>query len=469
MKARHVLMLLGAGVLSACGGGSNDVVQQSTPTGTATFVDTLVAGVEYEYSCDGKTYNGVTDDAGRFPYCVGKEVMFRVGGTVIGTWTPADDGQLRVTPKDFSEFKTDSDWPVKAALVLQNLDKDGLLDNGIQVDISKIRGGSLPDPTTASNVTAFISALESALGVSTLPVAANEVAAQNNLNAGIDPAMPKNLVFDSAFYVELEDRARGYVGANAEPVVFISSNDNSGTGSLTGFYKFSSIKNGAQGDYMQGAPLTVTGTSGSGDIQSARLTYGPGSNDNADMTLLGYSTMVTQWAFKDNGDGQKGLFTLYPAVNFSRVTDSATSLVFVETPEDGSPQRTLSLDTSGSGACQSSDCLLTVAVSGTTETGGCRQGAWNSDLSTAFISGAGTTGAAAQQTLFTCSLGTGSSRSTMYTVYYLTPTSTCKQTLADSLNTGSGSSCTMRFARAIIDSTGKLESVERGDVVVTSN
>ena len=105
-----------------CGGGggsSADTTSVST-TQTGTFVDAPVAGLNYETSSGIK---GVTDSQGHFTYKNSDIVTFKIGSVTLGKSV----AHSIITPYEISQK------PENIAYVLQNLDSDGNLENGIQI------------------------------------------------------------------------------------------------------------------------------------------------------------------------------------------------------------------------------------------------------------------------------------------------------------------------------------------------
>ena len=116
--------------LVACGGDSdNDNGGSAGPaTRTGTFVDSPVAGLDYA-GTDGAA--GVTNDAGQFQYQDGETLTFSLGDLPLGS----AEGAQQLTPLTITEgADTAEDDSVSNKLVLlQTLDQDGDLNNGIQI------------------------------------------------------------------------------------------------------------------------------------------------------------------------------------------------------------------------------------------------------------------------------------------------------------------------------------------------
>jgi para-nitrobenzyl esterase len=116
--------------LAACGGDSDSDHGGSTgpTTRTGTFVDSPVAGLNYTGS---ESAAGVTNDAGQFQYQDGETLTFSIGDLPLGS----AEGAGQLTPLTITEgADTAEDDRVSNKLVLlQTLDQDGDLNNGIQI------------------------------------------------------------------------------------------------------------------------------------------------------------------------------------------------------------------------------------------------------------------------------------------------------------------------------------------------
>ncbi|GGE42515.1 hypothetical protein GCM10007421_15830 [Halopseudomonas oceani] len=116
-----VLALPLAGCLGGGGGGSDDNSR------TGTFVDSPVAGLDY--SAGNRT--GTTSATGDFSYQPGETVTFSIGDLVLG----AAAGAEMMTPLSIMQGATDASDPRvnNLLILLQSLDADGNLNNGIQI------------------------------------------------------------------------------------------------------------------------------------------------------------------------------------------------------------------------------------------------------------------------------------------------------------------------------------------------
>jgi para-nitrobenzyl esterase len=86
-----------------------------------------VAGLSYQA---GKLA-GTTDAQGTFAYCPGQAITFAIGGLALG----AAEGAQRLSPIDLVPGAADGTDPVvnNISVLLQSLDQDGHLNNGIQI------------------------------------------------------------------------------------------------------------------------------------------------------------------------------------------------------------------------------------------------------------------------------------------------------------------------------------------------
>jgi len=131
---KTLISLFVMGALSACGNSSdNNSSDDDTGGGgetvnsiTATFVDSAIAGLEYQ--CD--TSQGVTNSAGEFTIVEGESCSFSINGFDIGRTDNISATNLIVTPYDTAE---NAEYAVKIAAILQTIDADGDPSNGIDI------------------------------------------------------------------------------------------------------------------------------------------------------------------------------------------------------------------------------------------------------------------------------------------------------------------------------------------------
>ena len=150
MPCRLAVTVLAASLLTACGGGGGGGSNAaSAGMQVATFIDSPVAGLEFE----GPTYSGTTDDNGNFYYRSGDRVTLKIGNLVLGSVTPNGD---KVTPIDLvAGASSSSDARVVRILrTLQTLDSDGDPEtNAISITAEsrrRLRNGSNLDLSSAS-------------------------------------------------------------------------------------------------------------------------------------------------------------------------------------------------------------------------------------------------------------------------------------------------------------------------------
>jgi len=111
--------------LIGCGGGSSSDTTAVETTNTGTFVDAPVKGITYLAKPSG--ISGVTGDNGEFKYKTGDVLEFKIGETTLGT----SKAKSIITPYDVAEDNTT--LATNIAYLLQNLDEDGNISNGIQL------------------------------------------------------------------------------------------------------------------------------------------------------------------------------------------------------------------------------------------------------------------------------------------------------------------------------------------------
>ncbi|NPA50591.1 MAG: DUF2202 domain-containing protein [Epsilonproteobacteria bacterium] len=126
-KKRILLSILTAAsiFIGGCGGGDSSDIVSGSDTQTGVFIDSPVDGLEYSTTSG---IEGVTQDGGKFKFNNGDKVEFRLGKILLGTTTPSNDGV--VTPYELAK---DEDTAVLILQLLQSLDEDGDLSNGITI------------------------------------------------------------------------------------------------------------------------------------------------------------------------------------------------------------------------------------------------------------------------------------------------------------------------------------------------
>ncbi len=114
-------------LLTGCGGGSTTPTASSTPENTGYFVDSAVAGLEYNTS---SKVSGTTGELGDFKYNVGDKVTFKVGKVILGS-VEMNANQELVTPEHIAK---DENATTRILQLLQSLDDDHNASNGIVID-----------------------------------------------------------------------------------------------------------------------------------------------------------------------------------------------------------------------------------------------------------------------------------------------------------------------------------------------
>lgn len=113
-------------LLTGCFGGSSSSSKPNTLTGT--FIDSAVSGLDYQGN---DTAVSTTDDQGQFLYRQGESISFSIGDLPLGS----ANGAEVLTPLSITEGAASAtDQRVTNKLILlQSLDADGNLNNGIQL------------------------------------------------------------------------------------------------------------------------------------------------------------------------------------------------------------------------------------------------------------------------------------------------------------------------------------------------
>ncbi len=133
---------LALAMLAGCFSGSGSSSSSGDRTLQGVFVDSPVAGLGY--LVDGKAQR--TDDDGRFRYQSGQTLTFSLGGLELGSATGAEV----LTPVDLVDGgDLADDRVINLARLLQSLDGDGNLGNGIQ--ISEAMDAAIADYVAANS------------------------------------------------------------------------------------------------------------------------------------------------------------------------------------------------------------------------------------------------------------------------------------------------------------------------------
>ena len=142
------LSLVTSLLLAGCGGSSSSSdtpsttdVNEATDTKVGYFIDSAIAGAEYTTTSE---LNGTTDRFGRFNYRDGDKVKLYIGKLLLGEVEPTDEGLI--TPKTLASQSEDSANAESLILrVLQSLDSDSNVSNGINLDATTVESFSTLD------------------------------------------------------------------------------------------------------------------------------------------------------------------------------------------------------------------------------------------------------------------------------------------------------------------------------------
>ncbi len=138
-----IVATISAFIIGCSSGGSG-----SSPTAQGRFKDANTDGLTYTGA-----FPGVTKDGGRFNYRSGSVIEFSIGDIVLGTAT----GKVIITPVDLVPGGSlTSNKVVKISQLLQSLDRDSNLDNGIDIHSDTAEAMS----TDTAEVNAIITALD---------------------------------------------------------------------------------------------------------------------------------------------------------------------------------------------------------------------------------------------------------------------------------------------------------------------
>jgi para-nitrobenzyl esterase len=128
MRRRIVygLMCLWLMALAACGGGGSDA--PLAPLQSGVFIDSAVQGLTYSTP----TVSGTTTATGTFQYRAGETVTFSIGNLTLGS----APGAAVLTPLSITSGAAAATEQIvhNKLILLQTLDEDGDLNNGIQIN-----------------------------------------------------------------------------------------------------------------------------------------------------------------------------------------------------------------------------------------------------------------------------------------------------------------------------------------------
>ncbi|MDD5118076.1 MAG: cytochrome c3 family protein [Sulfuricurvum sp.] len=175
-------------LMVGCGGGGSGGSTTTSSVSTATFIDSYVAGLEFDTS----TESNVTDNNGNFRFTDGESVTFHIGNLYLGSAKPKDG---KVTPLDLVGTTDSSDPKVVRMLrTLQTLDSDGDPTNGITIDPSvtaTLKGQTRIDMSTASDADVLSMIGKNDFAVSSSAAQGNFTpSAPTNASKGYNPTQP---------------------------------------------------------------------------------------------------------------------------------------------------------------------------------------------------------------------------------------------------------------------------------------
>ena len=143
-------------VLTGCGGGgSGSSSSTSSSQMTGTFIDSEVSGLKYECSSG---FKGITDKDGKFSCNTGDTITFYINGLKLGS----SSVQETITPKTLAP--NDEKTMLNIAQLLQTLDSDNNVSNGITLDIKSQEIDSLKDTKISVSQADFDSVVTSYIG-----------------------------------------------------------------------------------------------------------------------------------------------------------------------------------------------------------------------------------------------------------------------------------------------------------------
>lgn len=128
MYKKSVLALLIFSILVGCNSNDDDSVAAPTVQ-TGVLLDSAVAGIQYKTV----TQQGVTNAQGEFKYLAGENVVFSLGGIVLGNSQGANKLLLKQLNKGVDNNGKLSQRSINRAVLLQSLDSDADAHNGIQL------------------------------------------------------------------------------------------------------------------------------------------------------------------------------------------------------------------------------------------------------------------------------------------------------------------------------------------------
>jgi len=131
-------------IVAGCGSSDDGGASGGDATLSGVFIDTAVEGLNYD--CQPSGFTGLTDANGTYSYKAGDTCTFSVPSSPDNIILGTTIGSGIVTPVDFL-VGNDGNRLVNILMLLQSLDSDGDLDNGIQIPAG-LHGDILADITS---------------------------------------------------------------------------------------------------------------------------------------------------------------------------------------------------------------------------------------------------------------------------------------------------------------------------------
>lgn len=145
LKRTYIAATLAALTLVGCGSDDDEVAKSLEQDGIGFFIDSPVAGISYSTA----TYQGVTDDYGRYQFESGETVTFSLGDIVL----PSVSASKAVHVSDLYSGGVDDQRTINLARLLLTIDSDGEPDNGIQLSAEAVNPDYTPEGLDFSSVT----------------------------------------------------------------------------------------------------------------------------------------------------------------------------------------------------------------------------------------------------------------------------------------------------------------------------
>jgi len=166
-----ILSVATMGLLAGCGS-SGDSTSNLNSTNSGVFIDSAVSGLNYKCSSGG---DGITDSFGRFTCQVGDIISFNINGFYLGSSILNNT----ITPRDL--YKNNDKLSTSIAQLLQTLDSDSNVDNGISLDSNSFAILALKDASITLDQADFTSEISSYIGMPLI----GEAIANNHLDLSI--------------------------------------------------------------------------------------------------------------------------------------------------------------------------------------------------------------------------------------------------------------------------------------------